>query len=257
MLAIEVNAKDRTFFMDETGFQIRVLENGIFGKGEQFLYDVYYGVIPAGSAGVEILPELTIYRQAPCYQIHTWAKSAKAFNIIFKVHDEVFSYLDTRGIFTWYFEKRLNEGKYHDVRIVDYDQRAGKAYTTNDGVPSDTSNIPLFVQDAISALYYFRLQPIEVGQPIYIQVHDIRKTYPLKIDIVGKEVVETPAGRFNCFKVEPVLESAGIFKSKGRIFLWFTDDERRMPVILKAKVLIGSITAYLKEYKPGVPVENP
>ncbi|HDH58008.1 MAG TPA: DUF3108 domain-containing protein, partial [Bacteroidetes bacterium] len=104
---------------------------------------------------------------------------------------------------------------------------------------------------------YFRLQPIEVGQSVYIQVHDIRKTYPLKVDILARETVETPAGIFDCIKVEPVLESAGIFKSKGRIFLWFTDDERRMPVILKAKVLIGSITAYLKEYKPGMPVEDP
>lgn len=250
------SAIDRTFIMDSTGFQIRVLKNEIFGMGESFVYDVYYGVIPAGTAGIEILPDLVNYRQAPCYNIHTWAKSAKAFDIFFKVHDQVHSYLDTRGIFTWYFEKRLNEGKYHDVKIVDYDQREGIAYTTDDGVPSDTSRLPLFVQDAISALYYFRLQPIKVGKSIYIYVHDIRKTYPLRIDIIGREEVETPAGKFNCIKIEPSLESAGIFKSKGRIFLWFTDDERRIPVMMSTKVLIGSITAYLKEFSGGTPVRH-
>lgn len=243
---------DRAYFMDETGFQIRVLENGVFGQGERFTYDVYYGVIPAGSAGIEIKPDLVTYRQAPCYEIHTWARSAKAFSIFFRVEDDVFSYLDARGIFTWYFEKRLNEGKYHDVKVVDYDQREGFAYTSDDGVPRDTTRIPLFVQDAISVLYYFRLQPVEIGDPLYIQVHDIKKNYPLKVDVMGRETVETPAGKFNCIKVEPVLESAGIFKSKGRIFLWFTDDERRIPVMMKAKVLIGSITAYLKEYREGV-----
>jgi hypothetical protein len=249
LLAICVNAltigashgTDRTFIMDSTGFQIRVLDNQIFGMGEKFVYNVYYGVIPAGTAGIDILPDLVTYRQAPCYHIYTWARSAKAFDIFFKVDDQVHAYMDTRGIFTWYFEKKLSEGKYHDLKVVDYDQREGIAYTSDDGVPSDTSRLPLFVQDAISALFYFRLQEVKVGKSIYIYVHDIRKTYPLRIDIMGRETVETPAGKFDCIKVEPVLESAGIFKSTGRIFLWFTDDERRLPVQMKTKVLIGSI----------------
>jgi hypothetical protein len=237
--------------MDETGFQIRVLENDVFAPGEQFIYDVYYGIIPAGSAGIGLLPDSVVYRQAPCYQIRTWARSAKAFDIIFKVRDEVLAYMDTRGIFTWYFRKRLHEGSYRDEKIVDYDQREGWAYMTNDGVPEDTSRIPLFVQDAISALYYFRLHDLQVGETLNIQIHDIRKTYPMKIEIQGRETVETPAGAFDCYKVEPSLESAGIFKSKGRIWIWFTADERKIPVMMKTTVLIGSITAYLKEYVPG------
>ncbi|TKJ41750.1 hypothetical protein CEE37_04055 [candidate division LCP-89 bacterium B3_LCP] len=248
--------KKRTFFMDSTGFQIRVLPNEVFGIGERFEYHIYYGVIPAGKAGIEIMPELVQHRQAPCYDIHTWAYTAKAIDLFFKVRDEIHSYMDTRGIFTWYFEKQLNEGKYHDVKVVDYDQRSGTAYTTDDGVPSDTSRIPLFVQDAISALFYFRLQPIEVGKSKHIFIHDIKKTYPMRIDILAREEVDVPAGKFTCFKVEPVLESAGIFKSKGRIFIWFTDDERRLPVMLKSKVLIGSFAAYLDSYAPGMVSEG-
>ncbi len=239
------------FITDSTGFEVRVLENNIFGPGERLEYDVYFGVIPAGKAGIELLPEVINYRQAPCYQIHTWARSAKAFKLFFKVEDDIYAYMDTRGIFTWRFEKRLNEGKYHDVKIIDYDQRSGFATMTNDGVPEDTSEITMFVQDAISALFYFRLQPLEIGKTIDINVHDIRKTYPMKIEIQGKERVETPAGNFDCIKVEPVLESAGIFKSKGRIWIWFTDDERHLPVKMSSKILIGSITAYLKKYEAG------
>ena len=247
----QASGSERAFVMDSTGFLVRVLENDVFSPNERFVYNVYYGVVPAGEAGIELLPDLTTYRGAPCYQIHTWARSAKAFDLFFKVRDDVLTYMDTRGIFTWYFRKTLREGGYRDEKVIDYDQREGWAYMTNDGVPEDTSRIPLFVQDAISALYYFRLQDIQVGQSLFIQVHDIRKTYPLKIDIIGHETVETPAGKFDCIKVEPVLESAGIFKSKGRIFLWFSDDHSKIPVMMKTKVLIGSITAYLKEYRPG------
>lgn len=247
---------ERTFMMDPTGFQIRVLKNGIFGLGERFVYDVNYGIITAGEAGLEILPDPVIHRDAPCYDIHSWARSSAAFSIFFKVRDEIHSYMDTRGIFTWYFEKHLNEGSYHDVKVVDYDQRIGKAYMEDDGVPKDTSNIPLFVQDALTALYYFRLLPdIQVGRSYFVPVHDIRKTYPLRVDVLARETIKVPLGKFDCYKVEPVLESAGIFKQKGRIFLWFTADELRLPVLMQSKVLIGHISAMMREYRPGTPLE--
>lgn len=248
-------AKADGFVIDDTGFLIRVLDNRVFGTGERIVFDVKYGFITAGEAGLEILPELTTYRQAPCYQLHTWARSSPTFRVFFKVQDDTYSYLDTRGLFTWYFEKRLNEGSYHDVKVVDYDQRLGKAFLYDDGVPKDTSNILLFIQDAISSLYYFRMLPLEVGKSVYIDVHDVRKTYPMRIDVLKRETVEVPAGKFKCFKVEPVLESAGIFKQEGRIFIWFTDDERRLPVRLRSKVLIGSISADMRSFTPGVVVE--
>jgi len=251
-------AADGNFVIDDTGFLIRVLDNQAFGTGERLIFDVKYGFITGGQSGIEILPDLVTYRDAPCYHIHTWAKSSATFSAFFKVRDEIHSYLDARGIFTWYFEKRLNEGSYHDVKVVDYDQRIGKAYMFDEGVPRDTSSIPLYVQDAISSLFYFRLQPeVKVGMPFFVEVHDIRKTYPMRVDVLAREEVEVPAGRFICFKVEPVLESAGIFKQKGRIFIWFSDDEYRIPVKMDSKVLIGSISAQLKEYTRGRPVESP
>ncbi len=242
------------FVIDDLGFVIRVIENGRFGTGERFVYDVKYGFVKAGEAGIEIMPELVNYRSASCYHIHTWAQTSKTFSAFFRVDDSIHSYMDHRGIFTWYFEKRLNEGSYHDVKVVDYDQRRGKAYLYDKGVPKDTSSIPLFVQDAITALYYFRLQDIEVGRSYHVPTHDIRKTYPLRVDVLALEEIEVGAGTFRCFKVEPVLESAGIFKQKGRIFIWFSDDEYRIPVLLKSKVLIGSFTAELREFARGTPV---
>ena len=70
--------------------------------------------------------------------------------------------------------------------------------------------------------------------------------------VLGREVVETPAGKFKCVVIEPKLKAGGIFKNKGRLVIWLTDDERRMPVLMKSKVAIGSISATLVEAKPGV-----
>jgi hypothetical protein len=74
------------------------------------------------------------------------------------------------------------------------------------------------------------------------------KTYPLDVTYHGKETVDVPAGEFRCLKIEPLVAAGGLFKSEGEIIVWLTDDDRRMPVQIKTRVLIGSINIELTEY---------
>jgi hypothetical protein len=246
----EIRAADE-ILADTSAFQVRLLKNEVFGPGEQFIFDMKYGFIKGGEAGIEILPDLVTWRGAPCLHIHTWAKSSKTFSTFFKVDDQINSYLDARGIFSWYFDKRLNEGSYHDHKEVDYDHRARKAYTKDEDVLKYTNDIQRYVQDAITSLYYYRLQPFQVGQTITVNVYDINEGYALRVDVVARETIKVPAGTFRCLKIEPRLESAGIFKGKGKMNIWFSDDSRHIPVMMQTKVPIGSISAQLKTYIPG------
>ena len=86
------------------------------------------------------------------------------------------------------------------------------------------------------------------GDKISLQNFYKDKTYPLDVRYLGKETIEVPAGEFRCIKVEPLVQEGGLFKSEGSIVVWMTDDERRMPVKVKTKVIIGSIDADLSEY---------
>jgi hypothetical protein len=49
--------------------------------------------------------------------------------------------------------------------------------------------------------------------------------------------------------VEPFLRGPALFQQKGRVTVWVTDDEYRMPVLVKSKVVIGAVSAVLKSYK--------
>src|SRR5438309_10871586 len=51
----------------------------------------------------------------------------------------------------------------------------------------------------------------------------------------------------------------GPFKKKGRMFVWITHDEEKMPVQLKAKINIGTITAALSKVSkaPALRHESP
>ena len=45
-----------------------------------------------------------------------------------------------------------------------------------------------------------------------------------------------------------MVREGGLFKSEGSIVVWLTDDELKIPVKVKTKVLIGSIDAELSGY---------
>jgi len=68
------------------------------------------------------------------------------------------------------------------------------------------------------------------------------------VKFLGRQELEVEAGTFNTVVVEPLVKEGGLFKSEGRIVIWLTDDERKIPVRVNTKVLIGSIDVELKEY---------
>ena len=86
---------------------------------------------------------------------------------------------------------------------------------------------------------------MEVGKVLSIDTYSDGKLYPLKVLIHRREEIRVPAGRFNCIVVEPMLEGEGIFNQTGRITIWLTDDDRRIPVRVRSKVFVGSISIRL------------
>jgi hypothetical protein len=115
----------------------------------------------------------------------------------------------------------------------------------------DTFSVPVYVQDVLSAFYFIRTQDLKVGQSIFVDNHADKKNYPLEVKVLRKERIKVPAGTFNCVVVEPILKASGIFQQKGSLTVWLTDDQIKMPVLMKSKVFIGSISTELTNYKLG------
>ena len=60
--------------------------------------------------------------------------------------------------------------------------------------------------------------------------------------------MKTPAGEFDTIKFKAFK---GFLMSEGEITIWLTDDVRKIPVLIKGKIKIGSIVFNLTEFKPG------
>ena len=190
-----------------------------------------------------------------CYDIRFYVNSSSSFEWVYKVRDFYRTYVDAEGLFPWRFEQHIKEGNYQRDFEAIFDQQNLKAKTyTGDKDPKKFEgefDIPEYTQDAMSAFYYartFDYSKMKEGDKISLQNFYKDKTYPLDVRYLGKETIEVPAGEFRCIKVEPLVQEGGLFKSEGSIVVWMTDDERRMPVKVKTKVIIGSIDADLSEY---------
>ena len=60
----------------------------------------------------------------------------------------------------------------------------------------------------------------------------------------AKEQVVTQAGTFQTIRVQPIAD-AGVVKNRGNIWIWYTDDDRHMPVQMRARLFWGTITMHL------------
>lgn len=224
-------------------FKWRKVENNAFKVGEKLTFAIRWGAITAGYSTLEV-HEIIEMNGRKVYHIIAKTRSTSFFDKFFKVRDTVETFVDVESLCTWRFRKELNEGKYHKVKETIYDQRNHTATTKGNVV-----KVLPFVQDVLSALYYLRTHDIKTGRNYDIDVNTDKKNWALRVKVSKEEIVKTKAGKFRTICIEPVLREEGIFKQKGRLWVWVTNDSKKIPVLMESKILVGSIVAVLIELK--------
>lgn len=225
--------------------EFRKIENDAFAVGEKLTFDVKYGFVTAGVAEFSV-PKITKLAGRNVYNVEFKVNTVPAFDPFYKVRDRYETYIDVEGLFPWRFEQHIREGGYTRDFSAFFDQRKGKAKTSE-----GSYDIPKYVNDIVSAFYYARsldLSKIKQGETIRLENFYKNKVYPLDVVYKGKEKVSVTAGTFDCIILEPIVKEGGLFKSEGNIVIWLTDDNLKIPVKVKTKILIGSIDAELTGY---------
>jgi hypothetical protein len=218
--------------------------NLAFKPGELLTFSVEYFGIAAGIAtlGVEQGP---LMHGRPTLRIVATARTHPAFEWIFKVRDRIESYLDAQGLFPWQYEKHLREGGYANDAVMVYDQP--KCQVIKDQgktiVPA-----PACTQDVLSEFYFYRTLAAKPGDVASIPVvADDGKTYEVVVTAKREERITGPTGTYDCLVVVPAMKFEGLFQAKGQIEIWLTNDARRVPVLIKTKIVIGTIDIVLRE----------
>ena len=205
-----------------------------------------YKFITAGKGYFHIKKDPVYIKGRPCYDVRFRVRSLESLDWLYRVDDRYQTILDVGGIFPWEFNQRIREGNYkRDAKAV-FDQVKHRAYV------KDTSyKIPPYAQDIVSAFFYIRtfdLSSMPKDTVIYVPNFVDDTTYTLGVKILGKQTIKVDAGKFRCVVIEPLVVEGGLFKSEGRIVIWLTDDDRKIPVKVATEILIGYVESELVRY---------
>ncbi len=218
-----------------------------FKPGEKLTFSVSWSdIVKAGTATLSV-PGVKVFNGRKVYHIVSTASSGPQVSAFFYTRDRIDVYLDAIDYTIWKSEKHLVEGTYKNDEVIYFNppnRTATRGVTTMRTLPEP--------RDALGGFYYVRTLNLPVGGEITVNYADGKITKPIVVRVLRKEQVTVPAGTFDTIVIEPVLkETEGIFKQEGRIWIWVTDDEKKMPVVLKSKIAIGNIEVKLESYTLG------
>lgn len=222
-----------------------------FREGERLVFDVsWLGMI--GGEGILRVRDTIMSKGVPAYIIEVIGRSTGVVGDLYPIEDHTYSYFDIAARRTQKVEIKIREGSYRKHKVIDFDQKNHKATYKVDEDPPEVFDIEPDCQDAFSVLYAFRALPrdrMKIGESVYFPLFDDKKKYSLEIKVLRKERIELPMGMVDTIVVEPLLKSEGVFRRKGKMNIWFTDDKHLTPVMMRSKIFIGSIYATLREYE--------
>jgi len=146
-----------------------------------------------------------------------------------------------------------NEGSRRRETKVNYDKNRRKAsYVERDlgrnaVVATQEVDIPPCTHDVVGGLYYLRTLRTTPGQVLQVPVSDGKKSVAARVEVQEHEQITTPAGKFNTTRHEIFLFDNVLYRRKGRLFVWLSDDARRLPVqiLIRLPLYIGTITLQL------------
>ncbi len=221
-----------------------------FQVGEQFTYEISWLNITAATAVMEVTAAGTDGDQ-PLVKLVTTAQSSSTITKFFPVDNRVESILDPATLLPEHLTFKRREGKKKEDIEYTFHQKEGSVTAVKGGT-TEMFQIPPGTQDVISCLYYARsalsLQP---GSFLTMNVHHDKKNHKLDVRVEEIETISSPWGKVETARVLVVMPFQGVFLNQGNIRVWFTNDDRRIPVRMKAKVIIGSIVADLVSGLPS------
>ncbi|MDN5215614.1 DUF3108 domain-containing protein [Fulvivirgaceae bacterium BMA12] len=229
--------------------------NQAYKAGEIIEYNVAYNWgfiwVNAGEAIFKV-EEKKIGGQ-PVFHFHAYGTSLKKWDWIYRVRDTYESFLDMEYLRPVRFKRNTSEGKYKANNAYEFDYEKGKVYTATQNsdkpLSKDTIRLQRCTFDVLSMIYQARnidYRQYKKDDKIPISLIIDGEIYNLYIRYLGEELLKTrDKKKYKCIKFKPMLVEGTMFSAGENMTVWVTNDQNRIPLLIEAKVLVGSVKAYL------------
>jgi len=261
LLGVLLNAQDTSDFVYTDSSQVE--DNSAaaekkknipkaFKPGEWLKFRVHYGFLNASFATLHLTKNKI--DDHPVYHVVGTGKTTGFASIFFKVDDRYESYFDRKDGRPYRFIRKIDEGGYTRDQEINFDHNRDIA-VLNDKKSNKKFNFTIedSIQDLISAFYYlrnnFEANDLVKDEDIELNMlFDPDGVFKFKLKYLGKEVLRTKFGKVECLKFRPFVQSGRVFKEQESLTLWVSNDLNKIPIRIKADLVIGSIKADLDGY---------
>ncbi|MGB9031441.1 MAG: DUF3108 domain-containing protein [Acidobacteriaceae bacterium] len=211
-----------------------------FPAKQTLTYAVDWRVFPAGTTVMHLQQDGDEER------VSATGDTLGAINLIYRVSDRFQSSFNRRTGCSAGFAKQLQEGRRQVTTDLKFDYAHSKALLDEKNLVKGNSKhqeapIGPCVTDLLSAIFYPAALTLTPGQSFRVPVADAMHTVAVTMKVEARETVRTPLGTYQTVRVQPTAD-AGVVKARGNIWIWYTDDDRHVPVQMRARLFWGTIT---------------
>ncbi len=225
----------------------------VFEPGEVVQYHAYYnwGFVWINAGKVSFSVDETMWEGRQALHLKSYGSTYKAYDVLFKVRDSLDVWVDPHSLEPFEFHRRTHEGSFeaHHHYVFDHEKNQVNAAISKRRKPyrDTTFTWPECSYDLLSMVYQARsidFSQYNIDDRIPINLIIDGEVHNLYIRYLGKEVVKDRSGRrFRCLKFSPLLVEGTIFEDGEDMIVWVTDDKSRIPIVVEAKILVGSVKA--------------
>jgi hypothetical protein len=219
-----------------------------FAVGEELVFKATFGILPAGTAKMRV-ESIDTVRGRPAYHI-TFAIDGGIIG--FRIHDRYESWMDVETLSSLRHTQHISEGRYKRNTIYEIYPELGQ-YKKNDEPMQASVDNPL---DDGSFVYALRALAIGVGDTLRVDRYFRPDRNPVVLVGSRRERIEVGAGSFSSLVIRPSIKANGIFGENGEAEVWFSEDERRIPLKIKSKFAKFSLNLSLESFVPGLVAER-
>lgn len=223
-----------------------------YGDGESFKFRVHYGFLTAGYATLQV--NNTKLNGKEVYHVIGEGKTIGVSKWFFKVEDNYQSYIDKEKDIPYRFIRKIDEGGHTKDIQIDFNHNSQTALVFNKKHNTkEVLSFPKDAQDMVSSFYYLRnrldTKTIKMGETIDMNMFFDNENYKFRLKFLGRETLKTNFGKVPCLIFRPYVQAGRVFKERESLTVWVTDDDNKMPILIKADLAVGSLKATLTEYK--------
>lgn len=238
----------QTMYVDgQEIFNPPIKPNTAFIAGETITYQIRYGFIVGGITTLSLTEE--VYRKKSVFHAMAIGETTGMAEKIYGVKDIYESWFDKETNLPYKQIRNIKEGHYTLFNEVTYNRKNNTVKSKLSGVHS----VPENILDLSSTFYYIRridFSKINEGDVVSVNMYFADEIFPFRLRYMGKETIRTKFGKISCLKISPVVEVGRMFKNDDDLTIWFTDDDNRLPVMVRMDIrIVGAVFLKLIGYE--------